>query len=179
MGAEPRKGCRGALLVRESQSSLGSRDFSSVMSASHAGSTCTAVESSSAHEPWVIRLYFRRDIKLSSLRICVEVMRRESVTATAQALNITQSAVSKNVLLVERAMGMPLFRRVKNGVVPHDHARAFLFNVAAGIQTIDTALADLALMRRLDELHLEFPFAGSRTLRGLVLPRDAGSAVGM
>ena len=28
--------------------------------------------------------------------------------------------------------------------------------------------ADLALMRRLDELHLEFPFAGSRMLRGLV-----------
>src|SRR6185436_14033953 len=28
--------------------------------------------------------------------------------------------------------------------------------------------ADLALMRRLDELHLKFPFAGSRMLRGLV-----------
>jgi putative transposase len=28
--------------------------------------------------------------------------------------------------------------------------------------------ADLSLMRRLDELHLEFPFAGSRMLRGLV-----------
>jgi putative transposase len=27
--------------------------------------------------------------------------------------------------------------------------------------------ADLALMRRLDELHLKFPFAGSRMLRGL------------
>ena len=28
--------------------------------------------------------------------------------------------------------------------------------------------ADLALMRRLDRLHLEFPFAGSRMLRGLL-----------
>src|SRR5881394_1121905 len=28
--------------------------------------------------------------------------------------------------------------------------------------------SDLALMRRLDELHLEFPFAGSRMLRGLL-----------
>jgi putative transposase len=27
---------------------------------------------------------------------------------------------------------------------------------------------DLALMRRIDELHLEFPFAGSRMLRGLL-----------
>ena len=36
--------------------------------------------------------------------------------------------------------------------------------------------ADLALMRRLDELHLEFPFAGSRMLRGLVAAE--GSKVG-
>jgi putative transposase len=28
--------------------------------------------------------------------------------------------------------------------------------------------ADLALMRRMDELHLEFPFAGSRMLRDLL-----------
>ncbi len=28
--------------------------------------------------------------------------------------------------------------------------------------------ADLAIMRRLDELHLEFPFAGARMLRGLL-----------
>ncbi len=34
--------------------------------------------------------------------------------------------------------------------------------------------ADLALMRRIDELHLEFPFAGSR-----LLPRGARSAAGM
>ena len=28
--------------------------------------------------------------------------------------------------------------------------------------------ADVAIMRRLDRLHLEFPFAGSRMLRGLL-----------
>ena len=30
--------------------------------------------------------------------------------------------------------------------------------------------ADLALQRRIDELHLEYPFAGARTLRGLLRP---------
>jgi len=29
--------------------------------------------------------------------------------------------------------------------------------------------ADLALMRRIDELHLEYPFAGSRMLQGLLI----------
>ncbi|MET4279198.1 hypothetical protein ABIB68_007401 [Bradyrhizobium sp. F1.2.2] len=40
-------------------------------------------------------------------------------------------------------------------------------------------LADLAIMRRLDRLHLEYPFAGSRMLRGLLAPSGARSAAGM
>jgi putative transposase len=36
--------------------------------------------------------------------------------------------------------------------------------------------ADLAMMRRLDRLHLEFPFAGSRMLRGLLVAE--GSKIG-
>jgi putative transposase len=36
--------------------------------------------------------------------------------------------------------------------------------------------ADLAIMRRIDELHLEFPFAGSRMLRDLL--RQEGTAIG-
>jgi len=35
---------------------------------------------------------------------------------------------------------------------------------------------DLALMRRMDELHLEYPFAGSRMLRDLL--RNEGQPVG-
>lgn len=36
--------------------------------------------------------------------------------------------------------------------------------------------ADLAIMRRIDELHLEFPFAGSRMLRDML--RQEGIKVG-
>ena len=39
-----------------------------------------------------------------------------------------------------------------------------------------TSTEDLALMRRMDELHLEFPFAGSRMLRDLL--RNEGQPVG-
>ena len=39
-----------------------------------------------------------------------------------------------------------------------------------------TSSADLALMRRIDELHLEHPFTGSRMLRGLL--RLEGQPVG-
>jgi putative transposase len=39
--------------------------------------------------------------------------------------------------------------------------------------------ADLAIMRHLDRLHLEFPFAGSRMLRGLLALQGSRSAAGM
>lgn len=39
-----------------------------------------------------------------------------------------------------------------------------------------TSDADLALMRRIDELHLDYPFAGSRMLMGLL--RGEGRKVG-
>ena len=37
-----------------------------------------------------------------------------------------------------------------------------------------TSVADLALMRRIDELHLEYPFAGSRMLQGLLIAEGYG-----
>jgi putative transposase len=46
-----------------------------------------------------------------------------------------------------------------------------LLGISRGSVYYEPALVsdtDLALMRRLDELHLEFPFAGSRMLRGLL-----------
>jgi len=36
--------------------------------------------------------------------------------------------------------------------------------------------AELAIMRRLDRLHLEYPFAGSRMLRGLLSAEAGGGA---
>ena len=38
--------------------------------------------------------------------------------------------------------------------------------------------ADLAIMQRLDRLHLEFPFAGSRMLRGLLAAEGCKIGVG-
>ncbi|BDV35752.1 hypothetical protein SS37A_37200 (plasmid) [Methylocystis iwaonis] len=38
---------------------------------------------------------------------------------------------------------------------------------------------DLKLMRRLDELHLDYPFAGARMLRDLCGARAPSSAAGM
>lgn len=54
-----------------------------------------------------------------------------------------------------------------------------LLNLArstAYYRAVDVSAADLALMRKLDELHLASPFAGSRMLRGML--RQGGEEVG-
>jgi len=57
--------------------------------------------------------------------------------------------------------------------------QAALLGISRGsvyYEPVPVSDADLALMRRLDELHMEFPFAGARMLRGLLAAE--GSKVG-
>jgi len=49
--------------------------------------------------------------------------------------------------------------------------QAALLGISRGsvyYEPVPVSAADLALMRQLDELHIEFPFAGTRMLRGLL-----------
>ena len=69
-------------------------------------------------------------------------------------------------------------------MIDHEHRlsvsrQAKLLGISRGsvyYQRRPPSTADLALMRRMDALHLEYPFAGSRMLRGLL--RQEGSIVG-
>jgi putative transposase len=61
--------------------------------------------------------------------------------------------------MIDREHGLPITRQAE---VLHI-SRGSVYYLPRPVSA-----ADLALMRRLDELHLEFPFAGSRMLRGLV-----------
>ncbi|MCO1656804.1 LysR family transcriptional regulator [Pseudonocardia humida] len=53
-----------------------------------------------------------------SLRVLVEVADHGSFSAAAQALSMTQPAVSRQVAGLERRLGVPLFRRVHRGTRP-------------------------------------------------------------
>jgi putative transposase len=61
-------------------------------------------------------------------------------------------------------------------MIDHDHKLSLtqqtaLLGISRGsvyYEPVPVSAEDLALMRRIDELHLEFPFAGSRMLRGLL-----------
>ena len=69
--------------------------------------------------------------------------------------------------MIDRDHDLPLTRQ------------AAVLNISRGslyYEPRPVSAADLALMRRMDELHLEFPFAGARMLQGLLVAE--GSKVG-
>ncbi|AQV93568.1 LysR family transcriptional regulator [Cupriavidus necator] len=60
------------------------------------------------------------------LRQAVAVGRFGSFSKAADAVGVTQSAVTKSVADLERRLGYPIFHRTSRGVVPTDEGRVFL-----------------------------------------------------
>jgi hypothetical protein len=58
------------------------------------------------------------DLTLTGLRVVLEVARTGSFSAAAERLGYTQSAVSRQVAVTEKAVGTPLFERHARGTRP-------------------------------------------------------------
>src|ERR1700692_4141314 len=69
---------------------------------------------------------------------------------------------------LEGALTKAGFLNAKRGQTPHRLCRSRSRRGTRYPLPRPVPEADLAIMRRLDRLHLEFPFAGSRMLRGLL-----------
>ena len=69
--------------------------------------------------------------------------------------------------MIERSHSLPLSRQARELGI----SRGSIYYLPKPVSP-----ADLAIMRRIDELHLEFPFAGSRMLRDLL--RQEGVKIG-
>ena len=61
------------------------------------------------------------------LRYALAVARERSFTKAAKRVNISQSAVSEQVKLLEEEVGFELFRRTSGGVETTDRGRTFLY----------------------------------------------------
>ena len=61
------------------------------------------------------------------LRYALSVYRERSFTNAAKRLNISQSAVSEQVKLLEQEIGFELFRRTSRGIESTDRGRTFLY----------------------------------------------------
>ncbi len=61
------------------------------------------------------------------LRYALAVYKERSFTKAAKRLNISQSAVSEQVKLLEDEIGFELFRRTSRGIESTDRGRTFLY----------------------------------------------------
>jgi DNA-binding transcriptional LysR family regulator len=91
------------------------------------------------------------DFSVTSLRVVREVAARGSFSAAADRLGYTQSAVSRQVALAERAAGATLFDRMPRGVRLTDAGRLVLRHA-------DAVVAELGAARHeLDDLAAQAP----------------------
>ncbi len=82
-------------------------------------------------------------IDLRKLRHVVETARFENVTRAAEALHITQSALTRSLADVEAELGTPLFVRLPRGVRVTEQGRRFVDRARLIIGDVDDLLADV------------------------------------
>jgi DNA-binding transcriptional LysR family regulator len=66
-------------------------------------------------------------MEFRQIRYALSVAKERSFTRAANRLNISQSAVSEQVHLLEQEIGFPLFRRTPRGVELTERGRTFLY----------------------------------------------------
>ncbi|MFL9926669.1 LysR substrate-binding domain-containing protein [Herbaspirillum lusitanum] len=76
---------------------------------------------------------------LNALRIFETAARASSLSAAAEELGITHSAVSRQISLLEDWLGQPLFRRQGQRSVATEHARAFAAEISSAFDLLGDA----------------------------------------
>ena len=82
-------------------------------------------------------------MELRQLRYALSVAKERSFTRAATRLNVSQSAVSEQVSLLEREIGFPLFRRTSRGIELTERGRTFLYDAERVIGDV-LSLSDTA-----------------------------------
>jgi len=109
------------------------------------------------------------DLTLAGLRVVLEVARTGSFSATAERLGYTQSAVSRQVAVTEKAAGTPLFERHARGTRPTPAGTALARHAGQVLDQITAATQELAGMR--DRLAGRLVVAGFPAAAAALLPR--------
>ena len=89
-------------------------------------------------------------LDVKRLRILREVAAHGSFSAAAEALYLSQSAVSQQIATLEREVGMKLLERTREGTRPTDAGRVLVEHAEAAIARLDEAERELAAIAGLE-----------------------------
>tara|TARA_E500000305_G_scaffold85898_1_gene72030 strand:- start:1304 stop:2191 length:888 start_codon:yes stop_codon:yes gene_type:complete len=82
-------------------------------------------------------------ISLNAIRTFAAVVRHRAITGAAEELHVTPSAVSHQLRKLEREIGLPLFERGNNSILPTAQGERLYQGAAGAIEDIDRAVAAL------------------------------------
>ena len=106
-------------------------------------------------------------LDVKRLRILREVVSQGSFSGAAEALYLSQSAVSQQIATLEREVGMTLLERTRDGTKPTDAGRVLVEHADAAICRLDEAERELAMIAGLEggEIRIaSFPSASATLL---------------
>ncbi|MDH4440614.1 MAG: LysR substrate-binding domain-containing protein [Rhizobium sp.] len=100
-------------------------------------------------------------VDLGWMRLLVEVARRGSLSAAAEAIGLTQPAVSYQMRLLEQRFGVPLVKRLHRGVSLTEEGRRLLQIAERAVQDVDALERDIRQARRRPVIRLATDYAFS------------------
>ncbi|MFN3634703.1 MAG: LysR family transcriptional regulator [Rhizobium rhizophilum] len=100
-------------------------------------------------------------IDLAWMRLLVEIDRRGSLSAAAEALGLSQPAVSYQIRLLEQRVGLPLLHRLHRGVRFTEEGRRFLAIANRTVADVDSLQRSLRAARRRPTVRLATDYAFS------------------
>jgi DNA-binding transcriptional LysR family regulator len=109
------------------------------------------------------------ELTLTGLRVVLEVARTGSFSAAAERLEYTQSAVSRQVAVTEKAAGAPLFERHARGVRLTAAGEVLVRHAGRVLDGVAAAGQELAGLR--DRLAGRLVVGGFPTVTAVLLPR--------
>lgn len=113
------------------------------------------------------------NITLKQLKVFCAVYEHRNFTSAAEAMHMTQSAVSKLCAELEKAIGIPLFERTTRRVTPCDGAADLHAYAQDVLGTMRTAERSLSRLKALERGSVSFA-ASPMMMYGLTRPVIAG-----
>jgi LysR family transcriptional regulator of gallate degradation len=113
-------------------------------------------------EPWTLNL--------RHLRAAFETARLGSINAAAQAVHLTQPAITQALAKLEGQLGLALFERSPAGMTATQAAALFAPRIAAALAHIASPRVTMAQLRALILLASEGSYAGASAQSGIAQP---------
>ncbi|MFM5884912.1 MAG: LysR family transcriptional regulator [Novosphingobium sp.] len=109
-------------------------------------------------------------LNLRHLAAAAQIARLGTINAAAQAVNLTQPAITQALARLEGQLGVPLFERRFDGMAPSAAAEVFVPRIEAALAHIASPHVTMARLRALLALADAGSYAGASVQTGLSLP---------